>query len=70
MFKQLFNDATTGLFGQLSLVIFAVVFAAILIRTLLRPKQSMDRYAHLPFDDDPRTPRTPRNPRNPDPGDA
>lgn len=64
MFKELFNDTTTTLFGQISLVIFAIVFFAILIRTMLRPKQSMDRYAGLPLDDDYAAPRMPRTPRN------
>ncbi|QNN24826.1 cbb3-type cytochrome c oxidase subunit 3 [Planctomycetales bacterium ZRK34] len=52
MFKELFNDTTTTLFGQISLVIFAVVFTAIVVRTLLRPKKTMDRYANMPLDDD------------------
>lgn len=59
MFKDVLQAMDFTLLSQIALVLFFVVFVAVVIRTVLRPRQEMDRQAQIPLSDMPIEPRGP-----------
>lgn len=59
MFKDVLRAMDFTLLSQIALVLFFVVFVAVVIRTVLRPRQEMDRQAQIPLSDKPIEPRGP-----------
>ncbi len=51
MIKQLMNQLGYGFFAEVALLLFVVVFAAIVVRTLLTRKDISDRQAHIVLDE-------------------
>ncbi len=50
MLRDVISQSGFEVFQQIALLLFFVVFVAIVVRTWMRPRQEMDRYAHLPVD--------------------
>lgn len=48
---DIMSNARLEWFAEVALVLFAVAFASILIRTLLRSRSEIEHAAHLPLDD-------------------
>lgn len=59
MFKDVLRAMDFTLLSQIALVLFFLVFLAVVIRTLLRPKTEMDNQAQIPLSDKPIEPRGP-----------
>lgn len=59
MFKDVLRAMDFTLLSQLALVLFFAVFIAVVVRTLLRPRQDMDKQAAIPLSDIPVEPRSP-----------
>jgi cbb3-type cytochrome oxidase subunit 3 len=59
MFKDVLRAMDFTLLSQIALVLFFLVFVAVVIRTLLRPRQEMDKQAQIPLSDQPVEPRGP-----------
>ena len=57
MFKDVLRAMDFTLLSQLALVLFFGVFIAVVVRTLLRPRQEMDSQAAIPLSDKPVEPR-------------
>jgi len=57
MFKDVLRAMDFTLLSQIALVIFFLVFLAIVIRTWRRPKDEIDRQGQIPLSDDPIEPR-------------
>lgn len=51
MIKKLTGYLDYGLFAEIALVIFAAVFVAVVIRTLLMRFEDTNRMAHIVLDD-------------------
>lgn len=51
MIKKLTSFLDYGLFAEAALTIFAVVFVAVVIRTLLMSKAETTQHAHIALDD-------------------
>jgi hypothetical protein len=52
MFQEFLASRGLGIFPTIAMLIFLVCFTVILAHLLLTRKESMDRIAHLPLDDE------------------
>ncbi|MFI4861388.1 MAG: hypothetical protein ACIAXF_11975 [Phycisphaerales bacterium JB063] len=57
MFKDVLRAMDFTLLSQIALVLFFLVFIAVTIRTLLRPRKEMESQASIPLSDQPIEPR-------------
>jgi hypothetical protein len=55
MIKKLTSFLDYGLFAEAALTIFAVVFVAVVIRTLMMSKTETSRHAHIVLEDNKET---------------
>ncbi|HRK32821.1 MAG TPA: hypothetical protein PLD59_17295 [Tepidisphaeraceae bacterium] len=51
MFKDVLNHANLSLYAQVGLLIFFLVFAAVVVRTIFRTRGEITRWAKLPLDE-------------------
>lgn len=58
MIKDVLQAMDFTLLSQAALVLFFLVFVAVVIRTWLRPDREMRRQAQIPLDDQPVEPRS------------
>ena len=59
MFKDVLRAMDFTTLSQIALVLFFLVFLAIVVRVVTRPKQEIDRQSQIPLSDDPVEPREP-----------
>ena len=59
MFKDVLRAMDFTLLSQIALVLFFIVFVAVVIRTWTRPKKDMDKQSEIPLRDEPVEPRRP-----------
>ncbi len=59
MLRDVIGNAGWSVLAVIALVIFVVVFIAIVIYVLTRPKKEIDRQAQIPLQDQPVEPRDP-----------
>lgn len=52
MFQEFLASRGLGIFPTIGLLIFLASFTAVLAHLILTRKESMDRIAHLPLDDE------------------
>ena len=57
MFKDVLRAMDFTTLSQIALVLFFVVFVAVVIRTWTRPKKDMDKQSQIPLSDEPVEPR-------------
>jgi len=57
MFKDVLRAMDFTLLTQLALVLFFLVFVAVVVRTMLRSRGEMERQASIPLSDQPIEPR-------------
>jgi cbb3-type cytochrome oxidase subunit 3 len=60
MFKDVLRAMDFTLLSQIALVLFFLVFVAVVIRTWRRPKDEIDRQSQIPLSDEPVEPRQPK----------
>lgn len=51
MRRDVMEAAGLEIFAEIAVVIFVITFLALVLRTLLRRKESMDEIAQIPLDD-------------------
>ena len=59
MFKDVLRAMDFTTLSQIALVIFFLVFVAVVIRVWTRPKKEMDKHGQIPLSDEPIEPRNP-----------
>ena len=59
MFKDVLQAMNFTTLSQIALVLFFIVFVAVVIRTMTRPKKEMDKQSQIPLSDKPVEPRDP-----------
>ncbi len=58
--SDIVSGAGLSVYAEIALLIFIVVFFAIVLRVMLAKRSSMDRAAQLPFDDERPSPSSAR----------
>lgn len=53
MFKDVLRHANLSLYAEIGLVIFALVFVGVVIRTIAARRADVQRWSKLPLDDEP-----------------
>jgi hypothetical protein len=51
MFKDVLNHANLTIYAEIGLVIFTVVFVAVIVRTLMAKRADVKRWSEIPLDD-------------------
>jgi cbb3-type cytochrome oxidase subunit 3 len=54
MIKDVLQNIDSMVFGQIAMILFGLIFIAVVIYAWTRPKKQMDEWSHIPLSDEPK----------------